>query len=512
MLRKTSVNKRCIIYVRVSTEEQVKGYSLDAQEETDTDFAVSQGYKVVKIFREEGLSAKNLNRPKLQEMMKWGREHKDEFEAIIFWKWDRISRGKEEDYAVLAKFFQDCNIRPLSVTECNEESPEGELLRWITKGMNLYELRKISQRTQLGMSRIAKTGRKPGSVPIGYLNYTNPDGSKTIIINEKEAPFVKKSFEMYASGNYSIEKIENFLFDEGIRNKRGGKYQKVEHMLKNIFYTGKFIWGKNIYEGTHTPIVSRILFDEVQTKFGLKKPKTHSLFFPYTNMIKCECCGKHYLSAEMKRGAHNSGEYIYYRCKCGCKAIKQEVLENTFAKMLSEIYIPPKEVELLKEGAKELLEAIKEYETKIETPIQIQEKIDKINERIKKAYKEKLDGNVPSCINENEWLNMIGEWAKEKDVLTIKLKERMEKSKILYNRLDLMVTFCNRLPEMFRLATSEKKREIIQTCVRTLTYNGKTLKIELFPVFEELRNSKKLINGADSGIRTHAYRNHNPRP
>ena len=69
MLRKTSVNKRCIIYVRVSTEEQVKGYSLDAQEETDTDFAVSQGYKVVKIFREEGLSAKNLNRPKHQEMM-----------------------------------------------------------------------------------------------------------------------------------------------------------------------------------------------------------------------------------------------------------------------------------------------------------------------------------------------------------------------------------------------------------------------------------------------------------
>ncbi len=50
--------KKCIIYVRVSTEEQaVKGYSLDAQEDVNISFAKNLGYEVIKIFREEGLSA-----------------------------------------------------------------------------------------------------------------------------------------------------------------------------------------------------------------------------------------------------------------------------------------------------------------------------------------------------------------------------------------------------------------------------------------------------------------------
>ena len=74
------------------------------------------------------------------------------------------------------------------------------------------------------------------------------------------------------------------------------------------------------------------------------------------------------------------------------------------------------------------------------------------------------------------------------------------------------MAFCNQLPELFRLAEPQVKREIIQTCIRTLSYNGETLKIELFPIFYKLKYWEKVKTGAGSGIRTHAYRNHNPRP
>ena len=43
--------KKCIIYVRVSTEEQTKGYSLNGQERIDREFAATLGYDVVKVFR-----------------------------------------------------------------------------------------------------------------------------------------------------------------------------------------------------------------------------------------------------------------------------------------------------------------------------------------------------------------------------------------------------------------------------------------------------------------------------
>ncbi|MCM1074022.1 MAG: hypothetical protein NC334_09470 [Bacteroides sp.] len=156
-------------------------------------------------------------------------------------------------------------------------------------------------------------------------------------------------------------------------------------------------------------------------------------------------------------------------------------------RMLDDIYIPPKEIEILKDGAKEILDEIKNFENKIETPMQIQQRIEKVNERIKKAYKDKLDGNM-SFMSETEWAEMLKEWALEKEALTVKLKERMEKSKILYDKLGLLMAFCSQLPEMFRLATPQIKREIIQTCCRTLSWDGKTLYIELLSFHTQFRN------------------------
>ena len=59
------------------------------------------------------------------------------------------------------------------------------------------------------------------------------------------------------------------------------------------------------------------------------------------------------------------------------------------------------------------------------------------------------------------------------------------------------MSFCNQLPELFRLALPEVKREIIQTCIRTLSYNGETLKIELFPIFYKLKYWKNVKNGPE---------------
>ena len=56
------------------------------------------------------------------------------------------------------------------------------------------------------------------------------------------------------------------------------------------------------------------------------------------------------------------------------------------------------------------------------------------------------------------------------------------------------------MPELFRLATPEVKREIVQTCVRTLTYNGETLQIKSFPVFYKMKYWKNVKNGASYGL------------
>ena len=103
-------------------------------------------------------------------------------------------------------------------------------------------------------------------------------------------------------------------------------------------------------------------------------------------------------------------------------------------------------------------------------------------------------------MDENDWNKLMADWASELNQLEMKLEERNQKSKVLYNRLNLIMAFCNQLPELFRLATPEIKREIVQTCVRTLTYNGETLQIELFPVFYKMKYWKNVKNGALNGL------------
>lgn len=79
-------------------------------------------------------------------------------------------------------------------------------------------------------------------MPVGYKNIVDKNKKNIIVIDEERAPFVKKAFELYATGDYSALKINNILFKEGFRTDKGYKYSKstIERMFKNIFYTGRF--------------------------------------------------------------------------------------------------------------------------------------------------------------------------------------------------------------------------------------------------------------------------------
>ena len=59
-----------IIYVRVSSEEQVKGTSLDEQKRACRDYCKSNGIELVEVFCEEGESAKNLKLNNRKEFLR----------------------------------------------------------------------------------------------------------------------------------------------------------------------------------------------------------------------------------------------------------------------------------------------------------------------------------------------------------------------------------------------------------------------------------------------------------
>ena len=106
---------------------------------------------------------------------------------------------------------------------------------------------------------------------------------------------MRKMFEWYATGNYSIARLEKELYEAGMRTRGGGKLgmSRIHAMLQEVFYYGKMQWNGTLYAGKHEPLVSKDMFDKVQSILRRKTKNPHlakhnSLF---KSKIQCENCG-----------------------------------------------------------------------------------------------------------------------------------------------------------------------------------------------------------------------------
>src|SRR5690606_27970498 len=123
--------KKALIYLRVSSEEQVDNFSLDTQEGICRKEAQKRGYEVGEIFQEEGRSAKNiLGRPVLINLLEYVRKNKNKIDALIIYRLDRISR-QTADYLAIRKKLAECGVTIISATEPTGNSPTEKLVETI---------------------------------------------------------------------------------------------------------------------------------------------------------------------------------------------------------------------------------------------------------------------------------------------------------------------------------------------------------------------------------------------
>jgi len=151
---------------------------------------------------------------------------------------------------------------------------------------------------------------------------------KTIIIDQRYSPLVKRMFELYARGDQTMADIADFLKENGAITSGGRTFKddKVKSILQNPFYYGHFIYNGELHEGRHTPIVSKALWDKVQAVIeqrGHTKPQTKEPI-PFLGVLRCAFCGMA-ITAETKTKTQMNGNthsWTYYRCSRKNKAIK----------------------------------------------------------------------------------------------------------------------------------------------------------------------------------------------
>ena len=80
-------DKTAVIYCRVSSNEQVKGTSLAMQEKLCVEYAERQGLDVLKIYVEEGESAKTADRTEFQKALAQCADKKQPVDQFIVYSW-----------------------------------------------------------------------------------------------------------------------------------------------------------------------------------------------------------------------------------------------------------------------------------------------------------------------------------------------------------------------------------------------------------------------------------------
>lgn len=313
--------QKALIYCRVSTDEQAeKGYSLEAQEKLCRSFAEGNGYNITGVYRDEGRSGTSLDRPAIKELLS-NCQGDNSINAVIVQETDRLARNTK-DHLTIKALLQKTDVKLISVAQpMLDDSPEGNMIDTILASVNQFQSDINSRKTKKGLQEKFDEGWWPGLAPLGYLNVADGQSSnerkaRKIVKKDPERWYlIKEGFEMYLTGKYSADHINDILYQKGLRSRTGKKIPHsiiVSKILKNPFYTGLMRWNRQEKMGNHTPMISQSQHNHIlqiiasHNNYACRRRK-HS--FLLRGFIFCNQCGQRYTAER-----HSEKNKEYYHC------------------------------------------------------------------------------------------------------------------------------------------------------------------------------------------------------
>ncbi len=315
---------RCVIYLRVSTREQAEhgegeeGFSIPAQREACVRHIRDKGWDLVDEYADRGESARSADRPQLQQMLARIAEDGD-VDAVVVHKIDRLARNMEDHVAIRA-LLRRRSVTLVSVTENLEETASGRLVEGIHALMAEFYSANLASEIKKGMSQKAKMGGWPHAAPLGYTNVRETIGSRQvahIVIDPERGPHITCAFELYSTGEWTLERLVQELAHRGLRN-RGRRDRPVApigvsalaNILANKAYAGIVTWEGIEYPGLHQPLTDTTTFNRVQDLLAARaargtRERRHNHYL--TGTLFCGVCGRG-LSFQLAKGHY---EYLY---------------------------------------------------------------------------------------------------------------------------------------------------------------------------------------------------------
>ena len=218
---------KAIGYARVSTRDQAQnGVSLEVQKFKIQAFCDAKDWELITVLADEGHSAKNLNRPGMQQIINGSR--KKQFDIVVILKLDRLTRSVKDLGYLVEDIFNKNGIAFSSLQDNFDTSTaNGRMVMNMLATIAQWERDIISERTRDAMEYMKSKFRRVGAIPFGYTI----EGDK-LSPTPDEMITVEKIVSL-RNGGLSYQKISDYLNSNKIPAKQGGKwYPKT---VKGVF-------------------------------------------------------------------------------------------------------------------------------------------------------------------------------------------------------------------------------------------------------------------------------------
>lgn len=540
---KNSDQLRYFIYCRKSSEDSHRQIaSIDDQINSLARVVEHESLNVVGEPITEERSAKEPGRLGFTDML--SRIQKGEANAILCWDIDRLTRNPI-DGGSLCWMLQNGVIRIIKTPSRSYYPEDAGLLLSIEQGRATDFVIRLSKNVKRGLNSKAMRGWRPSGGPIGYINVGIEKGSKTIDIDPERFELVRKMWDLFLTGTYSVSKIRDIATNEwGLRTlqrrKIGGKSLSMSHMYKifnDPFYYGEFPWKdpetgeERMIKGKHKPMITEQEYWRAQALLGKKgKPQPKTKDFAYTGIIRCgECQGnvtaeekfqvicsecKHKFSSinrhtcpkcktdvgKMSNPKHL--HYIYYHCikkshkTCTQRTIRLEDLEENIVRELKKIEIDEDYLKLALDYLKDKQNDSGREEKAVR--LSLQSAYDSCQTRLRNLHRE-----YTSPQNTNHELYTPEEFRKQKaEIVTERnqIQKQMEEAKsgldASLQATERVFNFCAFALKHFNTDDLRKKRTILSTLGSNVTLKDRKLRIEkLYPfllIENEMAAQKRL--------------------
>ena len=304
------------IWIRVSTDKQVRDESPEHHEERAKHYIYAKGWKLTKIYRLDGVSGKGImSHPETQRMLhdiKSG-----EINGLVFSKLARLARSTKE-LLEFADIFRRSKANLISLSEnIDTSTPSGMLFFTVISAMAEWEREEISSRVTASVPIRAKLGKPLGGQAV--FGYCWQD--KQFVIDEEEAPVRKLIYEIFLR-TMRKKTTANELNSFGYRTRKGALFSDttVARLIRDTTAKGERIanYSKSIETRKRTILKPKsewiitkcpqIISEQIWNKANSilieqERKQAHVGRRPaylLSGIVKCSCSKKMYIKSRSK--------------------------------------------------------------------------------------------------------------------------------------------------------------------------------------------------------------------